>query len=498
MYSFKQWCLDNDHKSWLDLWDYKLNRCNPDEVSHSTKKKYWFKCNIHGSYQKSIWNLINSKDLICPICDSFYYWCIKNNREDLIDAWNEEVNGDIKKYTKASGKKCYFTLNKELTRGVEVSLCSITGCKNIDPIKKYKDSLGFYMIETYSEEYLFLVWSILNKKDAFSFARTSKTQNIYLNCLEVPHHEAYKTSPAMVSQGCKCPYCASKRIHPKDSFGQMLLDEYGSLDVIWDFEKNDDLDPFKLGKQSNKKVWLFCLETNHHGSYEISCANYYNGCRCSYCKKWSNKVHPMDSLGYCYPEISKIWSDKNIKQPEDYRPKSHERVWLKCENHKHDDYLRIISDYTQNGSVCCPECVRERDCSSYQEKVFNYIYSLGYTVNKEYNCNILPINPKTKRPLPFDNEIVELNLIVEVHGKQHYDEKNGLHILGAKQSGRTVKEQFEYSVWKDEYKKEFALKNGYYYIALDYRDIQSDKYIEILNNKIKTIILNKETVETTG
>ena len=39
-YSFKQWCLDNGYNKILDLWDYDLNKIDPDKVSFSSTKFY--------------------------------------------------------------------------------------------------------------------------------------------------------------------------------------------------------------------------------------------------------------------------------------------------------------------------------------------------------------------------------------------------------------------------------------------------------------------------
>ena len=43
-YSFAQWCLDNDHQDYLDLWDYELNDKLPSEIGAYSQKKFYFKC----------------------------------------------------------------------------------------------------------------------------------------------------------------------------------------------------------------------------------------------------------------------------------------------------------------------------------------------------------------------------------------------------------------------------------------------------------------------
>ena len=487
MYSFEQWCIDNNRKDFLEAWDYELNSDMPNDIGYSTSKKRYFKCKKCGkSIIKDSWNLIHSKDIVCKECNSFYTWCINNDREDIIDSWNEELNGDIKIISKGSGKKCYFTLDKSVTNGVCVSISNITDYKKVDPIKKYKDSIGYYLMNKYGKDFKSIIWSNNNKIDPFEIPKYSQ-KKITLKCLETDYHGEYDIKTQTVSSDCGCPYCSSKRIHKRDSFGQYLIDNFGddAIEKYWSEENKTD--PFKIAKTSNKKVYLKCQNKNYH-TYYVSCANFVNGNRCSYCKKWSNKVHINDSLGMKYPDIIEKWSKKNKKSPFEYRVSSHEKVYFKCENNKHEDYIRIISDYTNNNTINCPECSREKTVSSIQEKVFNYINTLGYTINNEQHCTVLPINPKTKYPMPFDNEIVELKLIIEVHGEQHYNKNSGFHVLASKHNGKTIKECFEYEVWKDNFKKQYALDNGYNYLAISYKDIyKSDNYIDIINEKISQI-----------
>jgi len=48
--------LDNNEEETLSLWDYDLNKLNPNEIFYGTIKKYYFKCprNIHKSELKKI------------------------------------------------------------------------------------------------------------------------------------------------------------------------------------------------------------------------------------------------------------------------------------------------------------------------------------------------------------------------------------------------------------------------------------------------------------
>lgn len=215
------------------MWDYELNGCSPKDVGYASNKKYWFKCprKIHPSEARILANMTHK--------------------------------------TKANNLKC--------------NQC---------------ESFGQYLLDEFGENALDLYWDYeMNKVNPFEISKCSHTK-VYIKCQEVDYHESYLLMCKTFVRGDRCPYCnsfASHKVHPKDSFGQMLVNEYENLDVIWDFEKNGSLNPFGLAKRSTKKVWLFCQKDEEHNSYKISCDNYFQGNRCPKCKesKGERRVREM-------------------------------------------------------------------------------------------------------------------------------------------------------------------------------------------------------------
>ena len=219
----------------------------------------------------------------------------------------------------------------------------------------------------------------------------------------------------------------------------------------------------------------------------MTCAHFYSGTRCPYCSKQNGKLHIKDSLGYTYPDVENIWSDKNTKNIYQYAPYSNKKVWWKCPKHKHDDFHKEISVMTRDG-FHCPECSDEMKNSYLQEKVYNYFTEKQYTVLTERNCNILARSPKNNRPLPYDNEIVELKLICEVHGLQHYWSKCSWYTHLAKRNNVTPEEEFKIRQEYDEYKQSYAINNGYHYLVIPYYTEKNDKYKDIIDDKINEIL----------
>jgi len=306
-------------------------------------------------------------------------------------------------------------------------------------------------------------------------------KSFYFHCSEYKHKsEAHQLGNLVYNYidhkgKISCSYCGS--------FAQNLIDLYkdNALELYWS-DKNI-VNPWEIASQSNIKVWIKCQEKDYHDDYEISCNNFYAGKRCSYCG--NHQVHPLDSLGTLYPQVLDIWSDKNEKSPYEYSPKSEQKVFWKCSDGKHEDYERSISS-SQSCEFRCPECSHERDESLLQEKVRLYLETLNYYIKHEYNCTLIPHNPRTKFPMPFDNEIADLKLLIEVQGSQHYQINSYTSIWRDKRY--TPEEQLHKRKLYDRYKKYVAFCNGYFYLAIPYwTDDKEETYKKLIDDKIKEI-----------
>ena len=94
------WCNDHGKKSLLDEWDYKKNEnITPQIVAAKTSKKVWWKCEKGHSWQAQICN--RTAGNCCPVCmnrivlagyNDFASWCGENNRQDLLDEWDNSKN----------------------------------------------------------------------------------------------------------------------------------------------------------------------------------------------------------------------------------------------------------------------------------------------------------------------------------------------------------------------------------------------------------------------
>jgi len=269
----------------------------------------------------------------------------------------------------------------------------------------------------------------------------------------------WDTTPGSILSGSKtCGLCYTFAEFGIDNLGKDFLEKY------WDYEKNNELgfDPWKITYKSNtKKVWIKCQEKDYHESYDVRCADFVNNDRCPYCS--SNKVHSLDSLGSLYPKSLEVWSDKNEKSPYEYAPWSNEDVYWKCPNGKHEDYPRKIS-VSNRSNFKCPECsleLRESILATTLKQVLKHEYP---DTKWEYDAGFrTPKNWISK----YDIFVSELNnLLIECQSWFHDNpEKQEI----------------------DRLKKEYALNNGYNYIAIDNRDYTPLQAIQLFFPKIREI-----------
>lgn len=443
--------------------------------------------------RKCSYKLVGNK-LAGSYKQSFYDWCIEHNKEDFLCRWDEELNLESpQEVSCVSHKSYYFKCPQGVHKSERHSLSNIIRMDNI--VCSVCNSFGYWCIHNVDNDFLSKYWDYeKNTMDPFDIPVSSKTE-VWIKCQKNKLHESYEVKCYNFKRGNRCPYCHGDKIAKCDSFAQYLIDLYGedAINVYWDCDKNK-IDPWGLARSCTTKVLIKCQIHDYHESYLISTNKFSRGDRCPYCQ--GSKVHQKDSLAYVYPDALKTWSEKNRVSPYKYRPKSGRSVWWKCPDGTHEDYCRKISD-SVSCEFRCPECSRIRKESFLQAKVSDYIENMKcFTLRHEYNCSIVPQNPKhfgNQGKMPFDNEIVELRLIIEVHGRQHY-EITGFHYLSARHDNITPEEEFHKRKLYDRYKKYVAFCNGYFYLAIPYWTEDDESYKQLIDEKISEILSSSDII----
>jgi len=345
-----------------------------------------------------------------------------------------------------------------------------------------KKTLSEYLIETYGENAIELYWSDKNTLTPYDYSCGSKKQ-VWFKCVEKAYHEDYFMRVNHFTNNHRCAYCVGQKTHPKDSFAQWGIDNICEdfLEKYWG--DTNTLNPYFLSKKSTKIAMFKCTKKDYHKEYSMSIVDFTIGNRCPYCT--NKRVNKKDSLGEKFPYSKIIFSDKNEKSVYELAPYSHKKIWWKCENGIHEDYQRTISKNVEVGFKC-PTCSTQNTESSLEKTIKIFLKELKYNIACEYDCSIIPKNPKNKHGLPFDIEVVDINLIIEIHGGQHYN----LFSDNTKWIGYLTPHQYLHKrKLYDRYKKFIAHINGYNYLEIPYWEFdENDTYKQTILNKIEQII----------
>ena len=253
------------------------------------------------------------------------------------------------------------------------------------------------------------------------------------------------------------------------SFEQWCI-ENNRQDVLdrWDYELND-YKPNEISYSSNKKQWLKCPNIIH-GSELKNLSHFTSG------YEGSIKCNQCNSLGYLYPQILDLWSNKNKKSAFEYSSMSLKKVWWKCPDNKHKDFLREISR-SNIRDFRCPSCQFSKGETCIETFLLNN--NIIYIPQKEFD-GLLGVGNGN---LSYDFYLPDYNLLIEYQGEQHERYIKGFH---------KSKKDFRTQVEHDRRKKEYTQNNNIKLLEIWYWDY--DNIESILQKELSLINLQKAMV----
>jgi hypothetical protein len=415
---------------------------------------------------------------------SFYDWCIENNRIDLLDRWDYELNT---KYPEdvgmTSANLYYFKCPVDLHKSTPYKLTNFARHINSDVKCVFCNSFAKWGIDNFGSDFLDKYWDYdkNNDIDPWVLAYKSNT-DIYIFCQEKSYHESYNTQPAKFIAGHRCPYCINRKVHPNDSFAAVFPE------MVDRWSHNNDKSPFEYSPHSSEKVWFKCPK-GIHPDYEqkISNAVDYNF-RCKECSLDESRK-PNDLVGMTFGRLTVKSLDMESKQTVSKDGYVRYRWWCQC-SCGNSKLKSVLGSHLTSGRIQSCGCLKHSECSQLQLKVENYIQDVyGYQINHEYNCDIVAKNPKTGRKLPYDNEVIipEKRLIIEVMGESHY--KIDLYVKkNAARHNNTPEQELEYLQYRDQIKKDYALSQGYHYLEIPYWTESDESYKTLIDDTIHKIL----------
>ena len=141
-------------------------------------------------------------------------------------------------------------------------------------------------------------------------------------------------------------------------------------------------------------------------------------------------------------------------------------------------FKRSWATYQNGKSRLCPNCsLKSKSYISWKTKMWLDENNISYTMEESFpTC-------KDVRPLPFDYYLDELNILIEVDGKNHFQEVQFSKTKRIKSDG-TVRDGFKELQLHDQIKNDWAKENKIKLIRLPYWEFKDDTYKETLKREI--------------
>ena len=323
-------------------WDYEKNKIKPSEVGAGARNKYWWKCEKGHEWMASI-SSRHRLDVGCPYCSQsisfpekaiYYYFkkyfkrIIPNYRSSLIN--NKEIDiylPDEKIGIEYDGLAFH---NKKKDQEKD-EICKKNGLNIIHVAEKSKTKLYI------SKQYIYYEPS--NKNDL----------NIIINYLL---NQILKTNDIDYKVDIQKDMNKIYKIIEKENKNKALFNTNPELIDLWNYKKNEGLNPNMFSKGSRLDVWWMC---NKNHEWKAAIYNVAEGSRCPYCSG-RYAIKGVNDFLTLRPDLEKIWNYEKNEGVDisSIKIKSNKKAWWKC-NECYYEWESKVCNITRNNSGC-PNC----------------------------------------------------------------------------------------------------------------------------------------------
>ena len=311
-------------------------------------------------------------------------------------------------------------------------------------------------------------WSDINLIKPNEIALNSH-KKFWFDC-ECGH--TFESSLLNINQGNNwCGFCSypPKKLCINNDCKMCFNNSFASHEKSIYWSKNNELTPRQLFKNADRRKFKFNCECGHKLEMvlkQISSQGHW----CSYCSH--QKLCDNEDCKMCFDnsfasvERSKYLNDKNIN-PRTLFKSTNKLFGFECDL-CNKVFKSQLSGVTKG--VWCSFCVNKTE-----QILFNKLKEIYITLERQYRVEWCK-NSKTNRFLPFDFVLEERKIIIELDGKQHFEQ------IGNWLSPAETRKN-------DLYKMNYANENGYSIIRILQKDVYKNKY-----DWLNELILNIEKI----
>lgn len=318
IYSFENWCIDNNRGDIIERWDYDLNNLTPSDVSYKSNKKYWFKCprGIHKSEIKNIQYISAGKQssIYCEECLSFGQFIIdKFGIDYLNEIWHKDNSIDPMRMRKNSSKKAKFICQKghiydmslySFSKGCNCPYCS-------HKIRCVDQSFGGLWPKVFD------LWSNKNTRTPYDY--TEKTnESVWFKCKNGIHDDFIRRISSMVNDDFSCPECKKKE-SIKKRIDDLTGKKFGMLSVI-------EIDE-PLSEKRNRVYWKCICDCGNEKSVSAYHIKHGDIKSCGCLQRLSGERSPSWRGG----KTSDLQNERNSNEYGIWRNMVYEKDWYTCQ-----------------------------------------------------------------------------------------------------------------------------------------------------------------------
>lgn len=307
-------------------------------------------------------------------------------------------------------------VNSKIGKGSKIQNCCDIEDEDIEITRpKYKPIMNLPFEKSFAFHEKSKYFSSKNNIDPKYIARRTHYYFLF-NCPDCKH-EVYM-SPDKICSGNWCTVCAHFDLcgNCDDCYNK----SFASHDMVKYWSSKNTIDPKLVFIRSRRSYIFDCPKCKHESLIALSSISKCNK-YCAYC--YGSKLCDDDECDFCFEKSfasyidilakKKIyWSEKNLLKPRQLRKFSNKKFCFECKNGK------IIHVF--NAILC--DISAGNGCSQCCNKTESYLYD---TLKDTYPDLILQFKKKwckKKFQLPFDFCLLKYKIIIELDGRQHFQQ----------------------------------------------------------------------------
>lgn len=356
----------------LNEWDYGKNSpLTPDDVTHGSNKKVWWKCSKGHSWQAVVKSRCGGRG--CPYCSGSRIMAgfndLATTHPELVLEWDYKKNTGLlpQMVSKGCNKKVYWIGDKcgHSWSATVVHRVNGQGC----PYCAGKCVLAGLNDLSSKNPNLAKEWDYEKNDVTPDTIGAFSNKKVWWKCSKGHSWQAPVNNR---SAGRGCPYCSNKKV----LYGYNdLVSTNPKLAAEFDLVKNAPLMPKDIFSNTNKKLWWkceqghsWCVTPNNRISKGLT--------GCPYCSR-RFAVSGQNDLTITHPDIANQFDQrKNLPlSPDNLLYGSNKQVWWKCDK-GHSWQARVVARTKENNATGCPICWSKTFVSKAEEELLAYVQSL--------------------------------------------------------------------------------------------------------------------------